>query len=696
MGTSGTELGRIQSRFEEHRLFLRKRVLQPISIELSPGKKAWLYDLSEGGLRVYGGSGVDLGTSAYIRFQFPEANSVIDASGVVAWSDPSGRAGVRFTHMQPESNASLRRWLESEPDTAESVATATSNDDSVLASRISSLVQVSDLQAEICARQLDRDAALDVIVRRMLEVTRATGAAIALRDGDDDVICRATAGNAPDVGVRLSSTSLSGECFRTGTVVLLSDSETDPRVDPQICRELNFRSLLVMPISTDDEAIGIAEVLSPNPRNFEGGDILVLSFLAEMVVSLAGPTKEAIEPQTQDLTILLSTGEAQTPQEAVAAESLADASIRTELANNGLHISPPSAPILAAEGPGSAPTTEAQVPRVAGRLAVDTPIAIVSEPPVPTAPIQPAAEPAVVARERAVAAAVAGSLIAASSPIEQSPVRVTRISEAGLSTSAASVPAPASQAELRPPVIRLAEPQQPTWTLAVAAAVVGLLVCLGLLFSYQRRSSVTSASPAITASAAAKPAANTAPPPAIAPAPSPAKVAAASKPGLAPGAHQTMAPAKPRANEPGTEELFVLHSATARPVSVPDSPAPEAPKIADVANRGLGALPAGVTLATPKPQLQISQSQGVSPGRLLKRVMPHYPDLALHAGVSGDVVLSATIGTDGLLHNIKALSGSPMLREEAIAAARQWRYAPATLSGKPVESDTRITINFHH
>lgn len=140
----------------------------------------------------------------------------------------------------------------------------------------------------------------------------------------------------------------------------------------------------------------------------------------------------------------------------------------------------------------------------------------------------------------------------------------------------------------------------------------------------------------------------------------------------------------------------MLHSATARPASVPDTPAPEAPKIADVANRGLGALPAGVTLATPKPQLQISQSQGVSPGRLLKRVMPHYPDLALHAGVSGDVVLSATIGMDGLLHNIKALSGSPMLREEAVAAARQWRYAPATLSGKPVESDTRITINFHH
>ena len=196
MGTSASDFGRTQSRFEEHRLFLRKRILQPISIELSPGKKAWLYDLSQGGLRIYGCAGVDLGTSANIRFQFPEANTAIDAAGVVAWSDPSGRAGIRFTHMQPESTAGLRRWLESESSATDSVATTLHNDDSVLASRISSLAQVSDLQAEIASRRLDREAALDLIVRRMMEVTRASGAAIALREGDD-VICRASVGKVP-------------------------------------------------------------------------------------------------------------------------------------------------------------------------------------------------------------------------------------------------------------------------------------------------------------------------------------------------------------------------------------------------------------------------------------------------------------------------------------------------------------------
>lgn len=699
MGTSATELGRIQSRFEEHRLFLRKRVLQPISIELSPGKKAWLYDLSEGGLRLYGGSGVELGTNAYIRFQFPEANSVVDASGVVAWSDPSGRAGVRFTHMQPESTASLRRWLQSGPEAAGPVATT--NDDAVLASRISSLAQVSDLQAEISSRGLDRDAALDLIVRRMLEVTRATGAAIALREGGD-VVCRASAGNAPDVGVKLSSSSLSGACFRTGTVVLLSDSESDPRVDPEICRQLNFRSLLVLPIITDDEAIGIAEVLSPNPRNFEGGDILVVSFLAEMVVSVTGLSKQPPEPQTQDVMSLLSGGEeAMTPQETVAVESLDSTSTKTEPTLNGLD-SPPVAfrvPILAEEGPASGSVIDAEAQTVANQPVANKTIPAVLEPPVLGMPSRQLAEDRSAFAQQRVLSAVAGASIAAASPIADSQVRTARIPENALPASASKAisATPVAIPEFRPSAIRVPEPQKATWTLALTTAIVGLLISAGLLFSYHRKSAVIPAAATTRATSnAAKPTIS-APAPVVAPAPLPAKSTAALKPASAPVPRHTVASAPSEPDDPGTE-ILVLHPASAvRPAPTPttESPAPEAPKLADVGSRGLSALPAGITAATQKPKLQIAESQGVIAGRLIRKVTPHYPELALHAGVSGDVVLLAIIGTDGLLHNIKAISGSPMLREEAVAAAKQWRYSPATLSGKPVESDTRITINFH-
>jgi protein TonB len=108
-------------------------------------------------------------------------------------------------------------------------------------------------------------------------------------------------------------------------------------------------------------------------------------------------------------------------------------------------------------------------------------------------------------------------------------------------------------------------------------------------------------------------------------------------------------------------------------------------------------LPAAIVTAKfSNPEVQLTQSQGVTPGRLLKKVMPRYPEMARRAGVSGDVIIAAIIGTDGALHNLRVTSGSPLLREEAITAAKQWRYSPYLLGGKPVETDTHITISFHH
>ena len=74
---------------------------------------------------------------------------------------------------------------------------------------------------------------------------------------------------------------------------------------------------------------------------------------------------------------------------------------------------------------------------------------------------------------------------------------------------------------------------------------------------------------------------------------------------------------------------------------------------------------------------------------------PATTTMGRRAGVSGDVVLAAIIGADGTLHDLKVISGSPLLRDEAIAAAKQWRYSPYLLGGKPVETDTHITISFH-
>jgi len=84
----------------------------------------------------------------------------------------------------------------------------------------------------------------------------------------------------------------------------------------------------------------------------------------------------------------------------------------------------------------------------------------------------------------------------------------------------------------------------------------------------------------------------------------------------------------------------------------------------------------------------------VEEASLINRVVPQYPPLAKSTRIQGQVVLSAVIGTDGAIKELKAVSGHPLLVPAALAAVKQWRYKPLILDGDPVEVDTTITVNF--
>ena len=147
-------------------------------------------------------------------------------------------------------------------------------------------------------------------------------------------------------------------------------------------------------------------------------------------------------------------------------------------------------------------------------------------------------------------------------------------------------------------------------------------------------------------------------------------------------------------NEPATQEVAVRET---EPTPAPTDVPPVAPSLGQLSAASSANLAAAIVATnTPTPGLTLPQSRGVTEGKLIRKVLPQYPEMARRAGVGGDVVLSATIGTDGKLKNIRVVSGSPLLREAAISAARQWRYSPYLLGGKPVETDTHITISFKH
>jgi periplasmic protein TonB len=62
--------------------------------------------------------------------------------------------------------------------------------------------------------------------------------------------------------------------------------------------------------------------------------------------------------------------------------------------------------------------------------------------------------------------------------------------------------------------------------------------------------------------------------------------------------------------------------------------------------------------------------------------------------VEGSVVLQALIGADGVIQDLRVLSGPSILATAAQQAVRQWRFKPYMQNGQPVETKANITVSF--
>jgi TonB family protein len=137
---------------------------------------------------------------------------------------------------------------------------------------------------------LSADLALDLVLNEIVEharlATGATAAAIALARGDE-IVCRATTGaNAPDLGVRLDvDAGLSGACVQSKKWQRCDDTESDSRVDAEVCRGLGVRSILVFPVVRDEKLLGVFEIFSPRPNAFSDREIQTLQALSRNIVN---------------------------------------------------------------------------------------------------------------------------------------------------------------------------------------------------------------------------------------------------------------------------------------------------------------------------------------------------------------------------------------------------------------------------
>src|SRR4029077_3966670 len=147
-------------------------------------------------------------------------------------------------------------------------------------------VHVSGSNHEIYPSEIDLEPAISVIAERAQVLTGATGAAIALRHGDE-IVCRARTGRtAPDLGVRLQTDSgISADCVRTGEVVLCHDAERNPCVDLASCRRLGARSILAAPLRPFRKPLGVFERLTGAPHAFDHRDVATMQLLPSLMVA---------------------------------------------------------------------------------------------------------------------------------------------------------------------------------------------------------------------------------------------------------------------------------------------------------------------------------------------------------------------------------------------------------------------------
>jgi len=91
---------------------------------------------------------------------------------------------------------------------------------------------------------------------------------------------------------------------------------------------------------------------------------------------------------------------------------------------------------------------------------------------------------------------------------------------------------------------------------------------------------------------------------------------------------------------------------------------------------------------------QIRVGAEVQKAKLVRRIEPVYPPMALQARIQGVVRFNVVIGEDGRVVNPTVVSGHPLLVPAATEAIKQWEYSQTLLNGKPTEVITQADVNF--
>jgi protein TonB len=94
------------------------------------------------------------------------------------------------------------------------------------------------------------------------------------------------------------------------------------------------------------------------------------------------------------------------------------------------------------------------------------------------------------------------------------------------------------------------------------------------------------------------------------------------------------------------------------------------------------------------PSAPLRLGPGIDRPIQIKMVKPVYPQGALGGRLRGIVVIEATIGIDGKVHDARVVRSIAGLDQAALDAVRQWEFEPARVNGVPVAVIMAVEVSF--
>ncbi len=245
----------------------------------------------------------------------------------------------------------------------------------------------------------------------------------------------------------------------------------------------------------------------------------------------------------------------------------------------------------------------------------------------------------------------------------------------------------------------------------VPAACLLLLVSFGAISWFGSRDKAPAKIPAAgrmpkAEPPAAVPAAVPAPTPVAAPAPAesaaaePAEASAPDRADTLPRAQAQQSRAPSAASAARPVRPFNVSSLRRPNAQTSTVLAPPAAVAAEPSQQTASALLDSMGRPTPPPAPPNGKSSSgatkqssFTPATVVTRVAPQLsPQVA--RSMQGTVELEALIDSQGVVKDVKVISGNPILAAAAKEAVLKWRYQPAILNGQPVEESLVVRVNF--